>query len=405
MSEYLETAVIVLSKTNLRQTGRRSGPAGLAAMLLLAWLMPAVSAADKSIKDEPGWLKKMALDPFQKGAWRFLDDDLGALIDGGDEAYRKKNYPLAAKYYLVYLHRNGRDSRVIYNLACCYSQLGEGETAAELLSRAVRAGFWNPQLVRTDPDLNPVRDHRQVKEFLKNMEARSVDFGQVMIVAGPRANRCRFRLPEDVPPGQACPLVMGLHGNGGNAEEMMQCLTAESFPGMICAAPEAAYPRADLSYMAGRFFSWFPSGLDRSLWPVADPPTSAYILNAVEAVTKKHPVSKVILLGFSQGVSAAWLTALKNPGRIDGVAAFAGFLPEDQLTAAEIESGKNLRVFIAHGRSDIQVDLKLSQKARDFLKQAGYDVQYQEFDGGHSLPPEMTKRTAEWIRSRWPERP
>jgi len=31
------------------------------------------------------------------------------------------------------------------------------------------------------------------------------------------------------------------------------------------------------------------------------------------------------------------------------------------------------------------------------LEQAGYDVTYREFDGPHTVPPEMSREAAEWF--------
>jgi phospholipase/carboxylesterase len=46
-------------------------------------------------------------------------------------------------------------------------------------------------------------------------------------------------------------------------------------------------------------------------------------------------------------------------------------------------------VLIVHGRQDSVVPLKAAQSARDSLAALGVSVQYQEFDMGHEIRPEV----------------
>jgi phospholipase/carboxylesterase len=110
-------------------------------------------------------------------------------------------------------------------------------------------------------------------------------------------------------------------------------------------------------------------------------------------------VSKVILLGFSQGVSVAYLSALKHPDRVAGIVAFAGGFPRTSITPEQLKAGSHIRVMITHGTDDQQVRIEASERARDLLKQAGYRVQFETFDGGHVLPPDAMRNAGEWIRS------
>jgi predicted esterase len=54
---------------------------------------------------------------------------------------------------------------------------------------------------------------------------------------------------------------------------------------------------------------------------------------------------------------------------------------------------------IAHGTGDEQVSLEASERARDLLREAGYKVQFETFDGGHALPPDAMRNAGTWIRS------
>jgi predicted esterase len=348
---------------------------------------------------QAGAPKKADFDTKKKDVWRFLDDDLDDIRIEGGKAYQRGEYRTAARQYLAYLYRNGRDVRVIYALARCYSRLGDADAAAELLTRAAERGFAHPELLQSDTEFDPIRESRAFRNHQKALASLAGTLGQTVAVSGPRVNLYRLRLPTSYDASKACPLVVGLHGNGSNADNMMRSLPPDAFPGMICAAPEAAYLRTDLASQRGEHLSWYLPDADRALWPVLDALTSDYVLNVVDDVSQRHRVSKVILLGFSQGVSVAYLAAMKHPDRVAGIVAFAGGFPRTSVTPEQLKAGSHIRVMIAHGTEDQQVRVEASERARDLLRQAGYYVQFETFEGGHGLPPDMMRTAGAWIRS------
>lgn len=331
-------------------------------------------------------------------AWRLLDEDISLWVKKGDEAVRKGDYKGAAVCYLTYLMRNAKNARVIYNLACCYARMGQAEPAAQLLKRAVAAGFTDLNLIRKDADFEKVRNTPAFQEAENAVNTMMADTGLNLFVEASQVMHCRIRFPAGYSADKAYPLVIGLHGNGGNAEDFIRVLSSARFPDMVCAAPEGAYPRGDLGFLPGHRSSWFLEGLDKSLWSKVDPPTETYILTVIEACRSQCKTSGVYLAGFSQGVSAAFMTGIHNPGKINGILGFSGIFPEESVTEAQIQAAKGLPVFLAHGTRDPALTADASRKTRDTLKRAGYDVAYHEFDGGHEMTPELLEKAAEWIR-------
>lgn len=348
---------------------------------------------------QAGGSKKTDFDPAKKDAWRFLDDDLDGIRIEGGKAQQRGDYKTAAQYYLTYLYRNGRDVRVIYNLARCYARMGDADSAVALLKRAAERGFAHPDLLKSDKEFDPIRDGRAFRNHEKALDTLSGTLGQTVAVSSPRVNIYRMRLPAGYDASKAYPLVVGLHGNGSNAGNLMLSMPTEAFEGMICAAAEGAYPRTDLAALAGEHFSWYLPDADRALWPLLDALTSEQVLRVVDDVSQRHRVSRVVLFGFSQGVSAAYLAAMKRPDRIAGIVAFAGSFPRNSVTPEQLKAASHIRVMIAHGTGDQQVPLEASERARDLLGQAGYKVQFETFDGGHALPPDVMRNAGAWIRS------
>jgi phospholipase/carboxylesterase len=348
---------------------------------------------------QTGGSKKADFDPKKKDAWRFLDDDLDEIRIEAGRARERGDYQTAARHYLAYLYRDSRDARVIYSLARCYGRMGDADTAAELLTRAADRGFAHPELLQSDAEFDPIRNSRAFRNHQKALADLAGTLGETIAVSGPRVSLYRLRLPVSYDAAKAYPLVVGLHGNGSNADEQMRSMPADAFEGMICAAPEGAYSRLDLASQRGAHFSWYLPDADVALRPLLDAATSEQVVRVVEDVSQRHRVSRVVLLGFSQGVSVAYLTAMSRPDRIAGIVAFAGGFPRTSVTPEQLKAASHLRVMIAHGTGDAQVRLEASERARDLLREAGYKVQFETFDGGHVLPPDAARSAANWIRS------
>jgi predicted esterase len=68
-----------------------------------------------------------------------------------------------------------------------------------------------------------------------------------------------------------------------------------------------------------------------------------------------------------------------------------------------IERGKQTgtpRIFISHGTRDESLPVAIcSRKIVSRLQEAGYTVVYEEFDGPHTVPPEIANQALDWFAS------
>lgn len=224
--------------------------------------------------------------------------------------------------------------------------------------------------------------------------ARPVVAGEETIFAEVRVLRPVFlRVP---PGGRGAPLVVGLHGKGGSADGFVPVWEAFASPKPVLAVPEAPYPL----FLAGGRMGWswdFPS-TDKRLWARADPEVARYVLAVAREVRTGHDTGGVYLLAHSQGVSYAFMAMVEDPGLVRGVIAFAGVLPVETLPDERLATAaRHTRVFLAHGRKDEAIGLESSRKAKKRLERLGFDVVLHEFDGGHTLPPELLQEAQRWI--------
>jgi phospholipase/carboxylesterase len=177
---------------------------------------------------------------------------------------------------------------------------------------------------------------------------------------------------------QPAPFVLSLHGAGGDAMSGL-------------------YPLRDLVDEAGLIL--LSPASRQSTWDVIRGgygPDVASIDRALAAAFARCAVDPKLLAvtGFSDGASYALSLGITNGDVFKHVMAFSpGFMaPADQRGEP--------RIFISHGTKDqvLAID-RTSRRIAPQLLRAGYDVEYVEFDGPHTVPPEITRRALDWFES------
>ena len=113
------------------------------------------------------------------------------------------------------------------------------------------------------------------------------------------------------------------------------------------------------------------------------------------------PSNKIFLAGFSQGGAVAYTTALTHPERLAGIIAMSTYIPSEQLIVDELsEANKAIPIFAAHGTEDEVVSPGLGMRARDFLIEHGYPLQWQTYPMPHSVCLEEIQAIGDWLQAR-----
>lgn len=100
----------------------------------------------------------------------------------------------------------------------------------------------------------------------------------------------------------------------------------------------------------------------------------------------------VAVAGFSDGASYALTLGLANGDLFCRVVAFSpGFETADRRQGQP-------EFFITHGTQDQVLPIsRTSRRLVPALRQEGYGVVYQEFEGGHAVPGRYSVAAARWI--------
>lgn len=173
------------------------------------------------------------------------------------------------------------------------------------------------------------------------------------------------------------PLMVFLHGATGSGRGHLRAvLAAADRYGVVLVAPDSR-TGGTWDLITERRFGPDVAFLDRVLEAVVD---------RVDA-----DMSRLALGGVSDGASYALSIGLSNGDVFPTVLAFSpGFL-------AVMEPVGRPRVFVSHGTAD--PILPIDGCSRSFvpvLERAGYEVAFREFDGGHTVPPEVADQGVRW---------
>ena len=122
---------------------------------------------------------------------------------------------------------------------------------------------------------------------------------------------------------------------------------------------------------------------------------------AAEAVAA-YPADpqRLFLLGFSQGSMMSYSLALTQPGRVAGVIAQSGYIPLSSGLKVDVDGLKAKPFIVTHGTHDPLIPVEWGREARDYLTQAGADVEYREFPMGHNISEQSIAAVADWTKNR-----
>ncbi|HSS09418.1 MAG TPA: PHB depolymerase family esterase [Acidimicrobiales bacterium] len=173
------------------------------------------------------------------------------------------------------------------------------------------------------------------------------------------------------------PIMVFLHGaTGSGRAHLRPVLAAADRYGVILVAPDSR-SGGTWDLITERQFGPDVAFLDEVLDTIVD---------RVDA-----DISRLAMAGVSDGASYALSVGLANGDVFSAVIAFSpGFL-------AVPEPVGQPRVFVSHGISDPILPIDSCSRAFvPHLREAGYDVMFREFDGGHTVPPNISDQAVRW---------
>jgi phospholipase/carboxylesterase len=183
-------------------------------------------------------------------------------------------------------------------------------------------------------------------------------------------------VPDTAAKYKRAPLIVSLHGAGRTADRAIELLRSLSDEhGFLLLAPQSL----------------------AETWDVIQSkygPDIAFLNQSLARVFELRDVdpARVAIAGFSDGASYALSVGLSNGDFFSAVLGFSpGFIIPGEFTGRP-------RIFISHGTIDpiLPID-ECSRRIVPALTRSGYRVTYREFEGKHTLPPEIASEAMRWF--------
>lgn len=110
------------------------------------------------------------------------------------------------------------------------------------------------------------------------------------------------------------------------------------------------------------------------------------------------PLNRFVLGGFSQGSMLATDVTLQLNENPAGLVVLSGTLLNEDVWRERATHHKTLRVLQSHGTQDPILPFASATWLRDLLNQAGADVEFLQFAGGHEIPNSVLDRLGTFLR-------
>jgi phospholipase/carboxylesterase len=185
-----------------------------------------------------------------------------------------------------------------------------------------------------------------------------------------------FYIPHSYHPNEPLPLLILLHGRGRSPSDWFGSYSRRAEAGrFIIVAPESSSKTWGSS---GDF------GLDVSR-----------INRALAVVFSRYAIARdrVIIGGLSDGASYALSLGVANGDRVRGVIAYSpGYIVGRQARG-------HPSFFVSHGLRDTMLPVTGTRRLVAYLRNAGYAVDYREFNGGHEVPSAISDAALTWVEA------
>ena len=107
---------------------------------------------------------------------------------------------------------------------------------------------------------------------------------------------------------------------------------------------------------------------------------------------------RIVLAGFSQGGAITLYCGLRYPQGLAGLIALSSYLPlPGRLAAEKSTSGETVPILMLHGAHDPVIPLQAGLQSCEFLKQAGYNVEWHTYPMQHSVCVEEIQYIGRWL--------
>jgi phospholipase/carboxylesterase len=109
-------------------------------------------------------------------------------------------------------------------------------------------------------------------------------------------------------------------------------------------------------------------------------------------------LTKLVVLGFSQGGVMAYSLALANPERFTALAVLSSWLPPELVPLLNVGDGvQTLPTLIHHGSQDPSIEVARARDSVQRLRELKVPLTFKEYQMGHEITPRSLADLSAWL--------
>ncbi len=205
------------------------------------------------------------------------------------------------------------------------------------------------------------------------------------------------------------PLVILLHGFGAPGDDLVPFGDMLQHPNTRFVFPEAplrldgygggrAWWHIDMVAIQESLMRGVREPLD-DLVPEGLTEAREKMVRLLEAAVDRFKPGKIILGGFSQGAMLSCDVAWHCKIPLSGLVLLSGTLLAQSMWRPLMPARRGLRVFQSHGTDDPLLRYSGAEHLRDSMIDAGLEVDFVSFSGGHEIPVTALRRLAAFLKT------
>lgn len=197
-------------------------------------------------------------------------------------------------------------------------------------------------------------------------------------------------VPTGYEPNYAYPLLVCIHGHGGNERQVLTLapeVSRRNYLAIALRGPVALGPCDEGEPGFG--------------WDADDDMVEEYVFRAIQQTRRRFHVhsERIFLAGFWEGAAVAYRLGIAHPERFGGIIALNGQMPRYGCRLARRDLLRDLRVFIGHGTANPVVPVSLARRDFRLLYTAGLPVKFRTYTTTNRLHADMLRDVDRWIQS------
>jgi phospholipase/carboxylesterase len=189
--------------------------------------------------------------------------------------------------------------------------------------------------------------------------------------------------------GYPYPLIVWLHGAGGDQRQLQRVMPLVSMRNYVAIAPRGI---ATAGSQQREQYGWLQT--DEHIQQAQQ-----RVFDGIDLAARKFNIApqRIFLAGFDAGGTMAMRIALDRPERFAGAASFCGALPTGRTPLGHLVAARRLWVLLASGRGSLAYPAEQVCEDLRLLHSAGISTTLRQYPCGHELMPQMLADLNRWI--------